>query len=357
MICETSSEDFFESLQTGTPFPVSASLELTARCNLSCAYCYMVSYRDEPELSTGEVFSILEDLARAGCLTLLITGGEPLLRQDFPEIWRKAKSLGFLLHFYSNATLVDERIVDLFRELPPLLTEVTLYGASSETYAAFTGKSDAFDQAVRGIELLKTCVGAFHIKAPVLKQNQHELEAMSALSETWDLKFYFDAEVFPRLNGDRAPLQSALSMPEAVERVKDDAFHREVWEREFKNRGRPSRIDKTVMCNGGRSSVHIGPYGDLCMCMLLRDPSFSLRTGSFEEGWDFIHNTVREKPCNPGRVCNACETIQYCQPCAGKNQFATGDPDVPFERTCEEAKALEKLFEEIKAHDTCTASA
>jgi MoaA/NifB/PqqE/SkfB family radical SAM enzyme len=98
-IPEISYSEFGERLNkqiVAERIPVSGSFELTFRCNLRCAHCYCnlpLNDQDtiEKELATEEVFNILDQIAEAGCLWLLITGGEPLLRKDFLEIYTYAK--------------------------------------------------------------------------------------------------------------------------------------------------------------------------------------------------------------------------------------------------------------------------
>jgi MoaA/NifB/PqqE/SkfB family radical SAM enzyme len=325
-------------------FPAAASFELTARCNLACRYCYLRPYRDEPELATDEILRILDALAGAGCLSLLLTGGEPLLREDFPEIWRAAKRRGFLLSLYTNATRVTDETLALLREWPPLLVEATLYGWSAETYASFCGDGAAWEDACRGVERLAALGRPLHLKAPVLRANRREIPALRAWADDLGLPLYVDTEVFPRLDGDPAPLAEALPPDEALAALRETPLAREAWAREFGRPRPPARIDRLLVCNGGEHAVHIGPYGDLAVCMLLREPSWSLRRGTLAAGWDFLHNEVRARAAPPERPCAACPDLGWCLPCAGKNRLATGEAARPAPFVCERAAALRRLL-------------
>ncbi len=103
--------------------PVSGSLEVTQRCNLRCMHCYIpLSKRKGPrkvELSISEIQHILDEIKEAGCLWLLLTGGEPLLRTDFLDIYKFAKHKGFLLTLFTNGTLLTPRIADVLCEWRP----------------------------------------------------------------------------------------------------------------------------------------------------------------------------------------------------------------------------------------------
>src|SRR5690242_14235747 len=106
--------------------PSTCMFELTPTCNLRCGFCYVAldPYRG-PYLSTEQVCRVLDTLCDGGILYLVLTGGEIFARRDFPEIYRYAAQKGFLLVLYTNATLVNERISALLREVPPHRVEVS----------------------------------------------------------------------------------------------------------------------------------------------------------------------------------------------------------------------------------------
>ena len=111
--------------------PLSGSLELTNRCNLDCVHCYFgpQAKREVPgavEMSTARILSLLDEITDAGCLNLLITGGDPLLRDDFPIIYKHAKEKGLLVSVFTNGTLITKRVLDLFADLPPREIEISL---------------------------------------------------------------------------------------------------------------------------------------------------------------------------------------------------------------------------------------
>ncbi len=95
------------------------SMELTDRCNLSCKHCYINLPANDrvaraAELSTEEVCRILDEMAEAGCLWLLLTGGDPFLRPDFLDIYTHAKKRGFFLFINTNGTMITQKIADYF---------------------------------------------------------------------------------------------------------------------------------------------------------------------------------------------------------------------------------------------------
>lgn len=112
-------------------FPVNGTLELTLRCNLHCKMC-MFRHGDgendvlrSRELTADQWDTLARQMQEAGVIDLLITGGEPLLREDFCEVYRKIYGYGFLVTLYTNATLVDEAVMATLRECPPHKIGVT----------------------------------------------------------------------------------------------------------------------------------------------------------------------------------------------------------------------------------------
>ncbi len=191
--------------------PLSGSLELTARCNLRCVHCYLGGAerrrRASNELATARWLDILNQVAAAGCLDLLLTGGEPLLRRDFDLIYRHAKGLGMLVTVFTNGTRLSRRLVRLFRELPPRLVEVSLYGATAATTERITGSATAWARARRGVERLRAAGVQLALKTILMRENAAELGALEAYARELEVPFRLDSAINPRLDGvSREPL-------------------------------------------------------------------------------------------------------------------------------------------------------
>jgi MoaA/NifB/PqqE/SkfB family radical SAM enzyme len=139
--------------------PVNATFELTYRCNNSCVHCYCNLPAGDKrakasELSLEEIEKIFDELKEMGCLWLLITGGEPLLRDGFSQVYLAAKRRGFIVTVFTNGILVDDEVTELFRQFPPFFIEITMYGATRETYEKVTRIQGSYDLYRRGLERL-----------------------------------------------------------------------------------------------------------------------------------------------------------------------------------------------------------
>ncbi len=165
---------------------------LVRRCNLTCKHCYSISAdRDFPgELSTEEVFRVMDDLKAFGVPALILSGGEPLLRPDIFEISRRAKSLGFYVGLSSNGTLVDEDNIGRIAEVGYDYVGISLDGLR-ETHDRFRQRIGAFDEALRGIRLCRDAGIKVGMRMTLTRDNARELPDMLRLMDDEGIpKFY-----------------------------------------------------------------------------------------------------------------------------------------------------------------------
>ncbi|MCK7472456.1 MAG: radical SAM protein [Rhodopseudomonas palustris] len=241
-------------------------MELTFRCNLRCAHCYVNTRRDDrrarrEELTAVEIRRIAGEAADLGCLTLLLTGGEPLLRADLPDIYRHLKSQGFLVALFTNGTLVTERFADLLADRPPLVVEITLYGATTEVYERVTGVPGSHRRCLRGIELLLDRKIQVRLKTVPLTINVSEMDAMRALADAYGVDFHWDPLVNCRLDGSLAPRQVRLRPEQIVDLERREPKRIREYRENLAKKERVADGAELFDCNAYRHSFHIDPYG------------------------------------------------------------------------------------------------
>ncbi len=337
--------------------PISGSFEFTFRCNLRCAHCYCnlpLNDQDaiEKELTTEEVFDIFDQIAEAGCLWLLLTGGEPLVRKDFLEIYTYAKKKGFLISLYTNGTLITPEMADYLIQWPPYEMEITLYGATEETYERITGIPGSFKRCQIGIDLLLGRKLPLKLKTMVMNLNCDDLWKIKEYAERLGVEFRFDSELNPRLDGSNNFNNLRLSPEEVLKLDLDDEKRTKTWRDICARLIRPFQSDKLYLCGAGVSSFHIDPYGQMSVCMLSRFQSYDLHLYSFKEVWDgYIpeHLTLKAQGDYP---CGQCELISLCGRCPGWAWLENGDLEAPVEYLCQiahlRAAAFNTKHKEVK---------
>lgn len=329
----------------GQRYPYNGMIELTDRCNLNCVHCYInqpAASREAlaTEMSTAQVKHVLDQMVEAGTLFLTITGGEPLLRKDFSEIYMYAKRKGFIITLFTNATMVTPEIADMLAEWKPLSIEVSLYGATQETYERVTRVPGSYARFKRGVKLLMEHNIPVSLKSVLLTENHHELTAMQALTEELGTTYRYDGVIWPRLDGSLEPFEHQLPVEvlTAIDYRQPERGEERKQLAEL-HKGEIVRADYIYNCGAGLTSFHITSAGKMCICGMARRPAFDLKEMPFMEAWEKI-GELRQLKRQMDTKCRTCEIGAYCVQCAGWSQLVHNDDETPVEFICELAHAF-----------------
>jgi molybdenum cofactor biosynthesis enzyme MoaA len=263
-------------------FPVACQWEITCRCNLRCVMCYTDCFNRpnfiRQELTTTEILRIMDELAEAGTLELCLTGGEPLARPDFFELYEHAVRSGFLVTVFTNGTLIAEADADRFAALRPYRLEISLHGATQETFERITQGRGAHDRCLQAVQLLLDRNISLVLKTTAMTLNQHEVLAIKRyVASLGSVGYKLGEEMRPELDGGAGPFQYALSTQELTALNRQD---NDLWAEACLQKS----ADHSP-CRSGMQRFHIDAYGRLQLCSGNRTHSYDLRTGSFREGF------------------------------------------------------------------------
>lgn len=319
--------------------PLSGSLDLTHRCNLRCIHCYLgpreiQSAKGPLEMTTAQVLFLIDQITEAGCLSFLITGGEPLIRKDFGEIYRHARTNGLLVTVFTNGTLITDEILALFTDLPPQAVEITLYGATAGTYERIAGVTGSHERCLTGIQRLKDYGITVKLKTILMRLNRHEFFDMEKMAEQYDAKFRFDAAIFPRFNGDKMPLGLRVSPEEAMEKEFADKDKIRRWRNFFTRFGGEPASTALYQCGAGLTNFHIDPYGNLQPCLMAGRYKYKLPAGGFLAAWREFMPRIREKQVHANCGCSRCEKKSLCGFCPPFFELESGSEDSCSEYLC-----------------------
>ena len=296
--------------------PVQAMIELTYGCNLRCVHCYNPTHTAKEELAANQIQRILDQLAEQGCLSLAFTGGEIFTRKDAFEIFDYAKAKGFAVTLLTNATLISPERADRIQALGPHQVEISIYGATQETYERVTRIPCSFHAFLTGVQLLRERTIPLLIKMPVMTLNQHEVLQAKALVEGWGIKFVYCTEIFPRVDGSLEPLQYRLA-PHDVVRIDDSMLGSQRWRAEGdEEKGESCQAGEGLFtCLCGKSSLAVTPYGRMNLCVSLPTPQYDLRSGTVSEGWRTLVEFVDSTNGKPGDAyeCPQCPVQGHCR--------------------------------------------
>jgi len=335
-------------------YPLKGQIELTYHCNLNCIHCYCKGLEDkEAELNTLQWKRILDEIQKQGCLHLVFTGGEPLMREDFLELYAYAKKRCFIITIFTNGQTLNGKLLDYLAKSTPFSIEITLNGITKETYESITQVKDSFFRVMENIKKIKEKKLPLVLKSNCLKQNKDEIAEIKAFADDFlgkkRAKFYFkyDPMVFPRLNGDKAPTNFRLSFKELLEVKRQDA---DIWQEykkdldtDFPNLGR----DKNFIygCTAWKKQFFINPYGQLKFCVFSRKFSVDLKTATFKEGFYKTFPKLLNEKFETNSECKDCRLRPICYHCPARAYLETGDEEAPVPYYCELAKENARLME------------
>lgn len=334
-------------------------LELTERCNNDCIHCCINrpagdTETEAREMTTGQVKDILQQAADLGCLQVRFTGGEPLLRPDFEELYTFARRSGLRVLVFTNARLVTPRLADLFARIPPRVeVEVTAYGMRQDSYEAVTRAAGSFEQFWRGLNLLWDRNVPFVVKSALLPPNKPEMDEFEAWAKRipWMARgpsyaMFFDLRSRRDSAGKNRLIESLRLSPRegvAVLARDEPGYSKEMVKFASKFMGRPGR---QLFCCGAGRDICVDAYGCAHPCLGLRAPELMCAVaGTNGTGLSgaLAHFTAlgEVQATNPEylRRCALCFLKGLCDQCPAKSWSEHGTLDRPVEYLCQVAHA------------------
>lgn len=350
--------------------PLNGTFELTGRCNLSCHMCLVRVDHNRmhklglQERTADEWIHMAEQIANAGTLSLLLSGGEVMLRQDFVEIYRAIAKMGFVLTVYTNATIVTDDIMKAFHEYPPHKIGVTIYGASNNTYNKLCGCPDGYDRFIYGLHQLSSLPSKMEIRTTIVKENLADIPYMKQfVQQTFgaDQVLHISRNVVNKIRGGVAcPQKSRLSPKENMNLVFPglceyrNKFLLDKNSEEINRRSHLVLKHRTPVsgylfqnCGAGTLEYAINWAGRMYACELLNQGY----TEPFEEGFDKAWERLPEQYPQGHLIseCKACEYAGVCEACPAVRMAETGDWFGIPSYVCDEAKYIYQLLSDIKA--------
>ena len=343
--------------------PLSFDLELTARCNNDCTHCYInlpagdAAVRAK-ELTLAEIDDLSSQAVALGALWCLITGGEPLLRRDFADIYMLLKRKGLLLSVFTNACLITEEHVALFKRYPPRNFEVSVYGVTQATYERVTRKPGSYAAFRRGLDLLLASGIPVRLKAMALRSTIDEFAGIAQFcrEHTHDY-FRFDPLLHLRYDGDpqrnaeiRAERLSAEEIvrleaedPERSKSMRENCDNLVIPELEY------TGCNHLFHCGAGNDSFTIGYDGTFRLCSGLVAPgtTANLRQISIADAWNNLVPRVRDLRAADEKflsTCRVCPLVNLCLWCPAHGYLESGRMDSWNESFCVIAHARQQAL-------------
>ena len=296
----------------------SIALELTYRCVERCIHCYIddaPKFDARNELTLGEYKDILRQAHDMGCVSLLLTGGEVLVRPDLCDIVECATKLGFITDIYTTGLGLTDEIFDRLNAAKVNGISVSLYSGDPKVHDAITGIKGSFEKTLKAALMFKAAGINTFIKCVAMKQNIDSLESLYELGKR--LNIY--VSVSPRvISGHEGKCSEDYSLCTV-----------ELYKKYYELNSRYVSVDATAeklsrdqmlekaSCGAGINAFSIDPFGGVHGCNTFHESFGSVRKDSLKDIWDRArHLNLRNRRMRDVTPqCATCEYLEYCTVC------------------------------------------
>ncbi|BBD08650.1 heme b synthase [Desulfovibrio ferrophilus] len=328
--------------EDGTPELRLIAWEITRSCNLACKHCRAEAH-EEPypgEFDTEEAKGLIDDFAKAGNPILIFTGGEPMLRKDWPILVEYATSKGLRCVMSPNGTLLTPETAATMKEVGVQRVSISIDGPDAESHDEFRGVKGAFEASMRGIEYLKQAGMEFQINTTVTRGNLGMFKDIFKLCEELGAAAWHIFLLVP--TGRGANLGAEVITAEDYEDVLNwfydfqkttdmqlkatcaPHYHRILRQR-AKEDGIPVTFENFGLdavsrgCLGGVGFCFVSHTGQVQPCGYLVKDCGNVRDTPFPEIWknSKVFNQFRNQEEFDGK-CGVCEYHKVCAGCRAR---------------------------------------
>ncbi|MHA1570778.1 MAG: radical SAM protein, partial [Alphaproteobacteria bacterium] len=351
--------------------PFLVALNLTRRCNLRCAHCYLDAGTRQDggpgEIETDEVQQLLDQIAALSDETLVVlTGGEPLLRPDILVLARHAADLGLMVVIGTNGTLLDEKRVADLQQAGVAAVGISLDSLDPAYHDGFRGRSDCWAKTMAGIDVCRRAGLMFQLHFSVTDDNAGELDDMIAFARSAGAAVLNVFFLVCTGRGETVTNISAAVYDRVLSRVAEAArdepglLVRARCAPHFKRMAMEMNPPLAVTlsdgyeaggCLAGTRYCRVTPEGDLTACPYMEDTVGSLRLTDFATLWrDAPLFQQLRAPKLEGR-CGACEYAKLCGGCRARPLARYGEL-MGEDFLCSYEPQGAALIEPLRAPDT-----
>ncbi|SDB12222.1 radical SAM protein [Eubacterium oxidoreducens] len=346
--------------------PISSTFELLPTCNMRCKMCYIVHQNLSKEQIKKVEFwdSLCDEMIAEGLLFLLVTGGEPLTYPWFRELMERLAKKPVHIALNTNGTLIDDKMADFLMTIYPYQVNISLYGASDETYEKLCGMPGGFSKVSQAIQRLLDRGMKVELHTTMVPDNVHEKEAIAQLAEEWEVPLKMTHYMFPPYRKEErmgtasyrlTPRKAAeVAFWNVCRQLQNPANRKQAFELLCNTFDNPKIYGaygrKGILCRGGLASSWVDYQGRISGCGISNYEQIDLNKVSFKRAWDQLVSQTEQievsmecRICPYRCICSVCVAAAYCE-----TSDVGGTPKYLCEMAKEYARLIKKEYEELK---------
>lgn len=342
--------------------PIAGNIELLPLCNMNCEMCFAKMTKKQMEAHAPmhtwkEWLDVIKEMSDAGMIFLLLTGGEPFLYPNFMKLYHAIRKMGIIVSINTNGTLINEKIANSLAIDPPRRLNITLYGASNETYNKLCHNPQGLTQVLNGIKLLKDRNIDIKLNCSLTPLNIDEQEKIFHLAEELELPIEMGFYMFPPTRQNNVDnVKNRLSAKQAAQaRFTYEKLKRTPSEMKayvltaldtYYKYSQNKNYKKGYTCRSGNSVFWVNYDGTMSACSFTNDFQIDIFKNSFEKSWKQLKSHI-SMACLSVK-CHNCKERILCGRCAAAAYAETGKISGTPEYYCELTKHYIYLLEKYK---------
>lgn len=354
---EQATEIFLSEYSKEQPFLQNFHIELTSRCNERCIHCYIPNAEKTTDIEYHLMMDVLDQCKDMGVMSLVFSGGEPMLHPNFCDFLKRAKDLDFNVTVLSNLTLLNDDIIEALKYRHGACVNVSLYSMEADVHDAITTYKGSFEKTKNNILRLISNNIAVQINCPVMKQNKDSFQGVITWGQEHKCAVITDYAIMGRSDRTTDNLNNRLTKEDFKEVIEKIAENNVFFRLNLKSEGvfaeyNVADADKRV-CGVGLSTLCMVSNGNVYPCAGWQQyVCGNLNDTPLCEIWDNSSELkyLRNLRLRDFEECVGCEDYCYCLMCVSRNYNESREGsifDIP-PITCESAHIYHEVVEEFK---------
>ena len=354
---DKSTQEFFNEYFKDEPKLTNLHIEITSKCNERCVHCYIPHENKVHNIEPDLFYNVLEQCKKMKLLHLTLSGGEPMMHNNFIDFMRKCNEYNFSVNVLSNLTLLNKAIMEELKRNRLLSVQVSLYSMDANIHDAITQVKGSFEKTKKAILKLWENDIPLQISCPIMKQNINCYNDVIDWGKAHNINVGSDYVIIARYNHTTQNLSNRLSINDVKEiishKIVNDPRYLELMEKEAEKKNNMNPDD--FVCSVCHSSICLADNGNVYPCAGWQDYVVgNINETSLEDIWN---NSIKVHYLRSLRrrdfpKCIQCPENEYCTMCMVRNanEHPLGDPLAVNEYFCNIAKLNQRMVLERKSN-------
>lgn len=348
-----STQEFLDKYFSGEPQLTSIHIEITSQCNERCVHCYIPHEDKVSTMDANVFFDILKQCRDMKLLHVTITGGEPMLHENFIDFLKRCNDYNFSVNILSNLTLLKNDIIEEMKKNPLLCVQTSLYSMDANVHDAITRNKGSFEKTKTAIlELIENDV-PLQISCPIIKQNKAYYEDVVKWGREHNVNVNSDYIIIARYDHGIHNLDCRLTLDEIQKiinhNIDNNPQYLESLEKEYIKKR--NMTDDDYVCSVCHSSICVSDNGNIYPCAGWQDYIIgNINETTLSDIWNtsdkikYLRNLRRRDFSQ----CVQCSEKEFCTMCMVRNanEHPTGNPLEVNKFFCNIAKLNKDIYYE-----------